>query len=278
MLKRLSPEQWWYGLLTGDDPPLPVRYFRHVLKYLPTGPRCKFCNAPYHGIGARLMRVLGKGPSRLTPQLCAQCHSYASRYLGGAEIELTMLFADIRGSTSLAEKMSPAEFGRLISRFFAVASDIIIQSSALLDRLVGDQVIGLYVPGFAGPDHRRIAIQTAQNLLRATGHNSSAGPWIPVGVGVHSGIAFVGAVGDAGIATDITVLGDAANTAARLSSSAAAGEILVSQSACVSEFVRAETETRQLQLKGKSQPVQVYVLNAGPKESKLQLNSSEESL
>jgi adenylate cyclase len=143
------------------------------------------------------MRALGKGPSRLTPQLCVQCHSFASRYLGGAEVELTMLFADIRGSTTLAEKMSPSEFGHLISCFFAVASDIIINSKALLDRLVGDQVIGLYIPGFAGPDHRRLAIRAAQDLLCSTGHESTSGPWIPVG------IAFVGTVGDAGLATDI---------------------------------------------------------------------------
>jgi len=171
-----------------------------------------------------------------------------------------MLFADIRGSTALAEKMSPAEFGKLISRFFAVASDVIINSQALLDRLVGDQVIGLYLPGFAGQEHTRLAIQASQELLRATGHGSAAGPWIPVGVGVHTGVAFVGSVGDAGLATDITVLGDAANTAARLSSSAAIGEILISEKAMVSELNLGQLETRSLELKGKSRAVNVYVL------------------
>jgi adenylate cyclase len=262
MTKRLSSEQWWQSLLTGENPALPVRHFRHVLKLIPTGPRCKFCNAPYHGIGAPIMRVLGKGPSRLTPQLCVQCHSYASRYLGGAEVELTMLFADIRGSTTLAEKMSPSEFGQLISRFFAVASDVIINSKALLDRLVGDQVIGLYIPGFAGSDHRCLAIRAAQDLLHATGHKSSLGPWIPVGIGIHTGVAFVGSVGDAGLATDITVLGDAANTAARLSSRAATGEILISENTIIPELNPSQLEARQLQLKGKSQPVRVYVLKA----------------
>jgi adenylate cyclase len=262
MANRLSPEQWWHGLLTGQNPPLPVRYFRHVLKFIPTGPRCKFCNAPYHGIGAPLMRILGKGPSRLTPQLCVQCHSYASRYLGGAEIELTMLFADVRGSTALAEQMRASEFGQLISRFFAAASNILLRSGALLDRLVGDQVIGLYVPGFAGPDHREIAIRDAQELLHATGHLSTPGPWISIGIGVHTGTAFVGSVGNAGLATDITVLGDAANTAARLSSAAAPGEILISESAMTEQLIPLHLEARQLQLKGKSQAVNVYVWNA----------------
>lgn len=260
-MPKLTPEEWWHGLLTGDNPALPVRYIRHFLKLLPDGPRCKFCNAPYHGFGAPLMRALGKGPSRLTPQLCAQCHKHASQHLGGAEVELTMLFADIRGSTALAEKMSPTEFGQLISHFFAVAGDIITRSQALLDRLVGDQVIGLYIPGFAGHEHKQLAIHAAQELLRATGHGSTTGPWIPVGIGIHTGVAFVGSVGDAGIATDITVLGDAANTAARLSSNAAVGEILVSENAMIAELNPEKLGTRVLELKGKSQPVKVFVLD-----------------
>lgn len=261
MAKRQTPEQWWRGILTGDDAVLPLRQFRHLWSLIPSGPRCKFCNAPYSGIGGPIMRVLGKGPSRLTPELCQQCQSYASRYLGGAEIELTMLFADVRGSTTLAEQMSAANFAQLISRFFAIASDLLMRSHALVDRLVGDQVIGLYVPGFAGPDHRRLAIETAQALLRATGHGASDGPWIPVGVGVHTGVAYVGAVGAEGKATDITVLGDAPNTAARLSSAAAAGEILISLDSYVAEINLENREKRWLELKGKSQPVGVYVLS-----------------
>jgi adenylate cyclase len=171
-----------------------------------------------------------------------------------------MLLADIRGSTRLAETMSASEFGQLISRFFAVASDVIIRSQALLDRLVGDQVIGMFIPGFAGPDHKRLAIQAACELLHATGHDSDKGPWISVGIGIHTGIAFVGSVGGAGLATDITVLGDAPNTAARLSSNAAAGEILISESAMIPKLNTDQLETRQLELKGKSHPVTVYVL------------------
>ena len=261
-MPKPTPEQWWHALLTGDNPSFPFRRVRNLFKLIPEAPRCKFCNAPFHGMGAPLMRLIGQYPSRLTPHLCTQCHKFASQYLGGAEVELTMLFADIRGSTSLAEKMPPAEFGQLISHFFAVAGDIIVRSQALLDRLVGDQVIGLYIPGFAGQHHRELAIGAAQGLMRATGHSSETGPWIPVGIGIHTGVAFVGSVGDAGVATDITVLGDAANTAARLSSSARAGEILISENALIAGLDPAQLETRLLELKGKSQPVKVFVLNA----------------
>jgi adenylate cyclase len=177
-----------------------------------------------------------------------------------------MLFADIRGSTALAERMSPSAYSHFISRFFATASNILIRSEALVDRLVGDQVIGLFVPGFAGPHHRRRAISAAQDLLQATGHSSPGGPWIPVGIGVHTGVAFLGSVGSSGSATDITVLGDAPNVAARLSSVAAVGEILISQEAFVTGMALDHLEQRQLELKGKSHPVRVYVLKEyGPK-------------
>src|SRR6185369_16613572 len=170
MPKQQTPEEWWAGLLTGNAPALPLREFRRAWSFLPSSPRCKFCNAPYHGIGAPLMRLMGKGPSRLTPQLCQQCFDYASRYIGGAEIELSMLFADVRGSTPLAEKLSPSAYSQLISRFFVTASEVLAHSDALLDRLVGDQVIGLFVPGFAGPNYRQGAIRAAQAILRETGH------------------------------------------------------------------------------------------------------------
>jgi adenylate cyclase len=263
MAKQLSPEEWWRRLLTGESPPLPIRQFRHLWGLLPEGPRCKFCNAPYQGIGGPLMRLIGKGPSRLTPQLCRQCHDYAGRYLGGAEIELTMLFADVRGSTALAEQLGPAEFSKLVSRFFATAGNVFVRSSALVERLIGDQVAGLYVPGFAGPDHRGAAIRAAMELMRAVGYGQAEEPWLPIGVGVHTGVAFLGAVGSDGLATDITVLGDPPNTTSRLASVAAGGEILVSEAAFVPGMGLEDQERRVLTLKGKREPITVYAMRVG---------------
>lgn len=263
MAEPLSPEEWWSRILTGDSPPLPLKQLRHLWRLIPDGPRCKFCNAPYHGVGGPLMRLIGKGPSRLTPELCRQCLDYAGRYLGGAEIELTMLFADVRGSTTLAEQTSPAEFSRLISRFFAVAADVFVRSSALIDRLIGDQVIGLYVPGFAGPDHRAQAIRAAQELLHAVGYGTPDGPWLPVGAAVHTGVAFLGSVGSDGVATDITVLGDPPNTASRLASAAAGGEVLVSDAAYAPGLGLETAARRTLTLKGKTDALDVYVLSVG---------------
>jgi adenylate cyclase len=210
------------------------------------------------------MRLIGKRPSGLTPQLCNQCEAMARTLPGGAEIELSMLFADIRGSTTMAEQMSPLEYSQVINRFFVSATEVLVNTRSLVDRLVGDQVIGLYVPGFAGKGHARLAIEGAKELLLNTGHADPDGPWVPVGIGVHTDIAFVGAVGTEGGATDITVLGDAPNTAARLSSTAAAGEILISERAYQAASINdMDLERRELTLKGKVEPVGVRLLTVG---------------
>jgi adenylate cyclase len=185
----------------------------------------------------------------------------ATNNLGGAEIELTLLFADVRGSTKLGEQLKPAEFSRLISRFFTVSSHVLLDTHAWVDRLVGDQVIGMYIPYFVGPHHELVAINAAKDLLHATGHDEQGGPWIEVGVGIHSGAAFIGTVGSKDGVTDITVLGDVPNVAARLSSAAGPGEILISEDTSRKAELPLALEKRLLDLKGKSQPMTVYVLN-----------------
>jgi len=207
------------------------------------------------------MHHLGKNPSNFNPHLCSACDAFARANPGGVEIRLSMLFADIRESTGLAERMNPAEFVKLIDRFFATSTDILSQTDAIIDKLAGDQVSGYYVPGLAGPKHARVAVQAAQALLRATGHGDRDGPWIPVGIGVHTGEAFIGAVGTQGGITDVTALGDAVNIAARLASNARPGEILISQETySEAGFDLGDLEQRELTLKGRSKSVPVYVL------------------
>ena len=260
MTTEITPEQFWRALLTGENLKVPLRQMRHLFGLIPSHARCKFCNSPFDGFGAPPMRMIGRGPSRLTVQFCKQCQVTASKFIGGVEVELTMLFGDVRGSTSLAERMSTAEFSRLISRFFGVSSKVLLRSRAWVDRLVGDQVIGMYLPFYAGQDHQRVALDAAKDLLRATGHDGPEGPWIPLGVGVHTGVAFVGTVGSHDGATDITVLGDAPNVAARLSSAAAAGEVVMSEDTYAGTDLSSDLEKRTLDLKGKSEPLGVRVL------------------
>ncbi len=186
----------------------------------------------------------------------------AHKYPGGAEVELSMLFVDARGSTSLAERMSPAEFSRLLNRFYKAATNVLIKTDAFIDKLVGDEVIGLYLPLFTGPQHARAAIQAAQDLLHATGHGDRQGPWLPIGVGIHTGVAYVGVVSGAEeTVTDVTALGDNVNIAARLASKAGSGEALISDVAYdAAGLDLGVLEHRQLELKGKSERVGAHVL------------------
>ena len=228
---------------------------------LPSSTRCRLCNVPFSGLPGQVMYRLGKKPSNFNPHLCSTCDAFARANPGGVEIRLSMLFADIRGSTSLAERMHPAEFVKLINRFYATGTGILSQTDAIIDNLAGDQVSGYYVPGLVGPDHALAAVGAAQALLRATGHGDQDGPWIPVGIGVHTGEAFIGSVGTQGGITDITALGDAVNIAARLASNASPGEVLASRESCSEAGLdRRDLEQRELALKGRVQPVSVCLL------------------
>jgi adenylate cyclase len=258
----MSPEPTddneWLQFLSEGEPGL--RHLKHMMRLLPSSPRCKLCNSPFKGWGGMIMRWAGRDQSRYNPRYCEKCDRFENP--GGAEVELTMLFADVRGSTTLAEQMSPLEFSRLMNRFYVVATDVLVDTDAMVDRLIGDEVIGLYIPGLAGHEHARRAIEAAQGLLKGTGHNQRNGPWLPIGVGVHTGLAFVGVVGGVGDnPTDFTALGDNVNITARLAAQAGPGEILVSDAAYSAANLNLEDlDHRLMELKGKSEPVGVHVL------------------
>lgn len=254
--------EMWRMMLGSSDSPL--HRGRALYRRVPGAPRCKVCYSPFGGPGKLLMHLPGgRRPARMNPHFCNVCEDFARTHIGGVELELTMLFADIRGSTPLAERLGTLAFARLIDRFYRAASDVLIASDALLDRLLGDEVVGLYVPAFSGDRHARAGLDAAEALLRATGHADAGGPWVPVGVAVHTGTAFVGSVGS-DAASDITVLGDNANLAARLASQAGIGEIVISQSTAVAANVdTTRLESRHLELKGRSVPEDVWVLRVG---------------
>ena len=177
-------------------------------------------------------------------------------------MECSLLFADVRGSTTLAESMRPTEFRALMGRFYDEAFAALIDFNAIVDKFVGDEVIGIFIPAYSGPEHALHAVEAAHRLLAVTGHGLESGPWIPIGVGVHSGDAFVGSVGQ-GPDTELTALGDPVNVAARLAAAAGPGEILVTTESATAAGGTAGREHRSLQLKGKSEPTDVVVMTAG---------------
>ncbi len=190
--------------------------------------------------------------------------AFCQEYPGGTEVELSLLFVDVRGSTSLAEKMSPSDYSRLLNRFYKAATDVLIRTDAFIDQFVGDEAVGLYFPLFTGPNHTRNAVLGAQELLRAMGYGGKHEPWIPVGIGVHTGNVFFGTIsGSEGSVTDVAAMGDNVNTTARIASKAGPGEALISDVAySAAGLDLGDLEQRQLDLKGKSEPINVRVLHA----------------
>jgi adenylate cyclase len=246
----------WRAVLEGTTPGF-VRG-RRVLRMIPSSPRCKLCAAPFAGVGAGVMRLLDRRPWDKNPTICGYCFKRLEQEHGGAEIDLTLLFADIRGSTGLAESMEPASFHRLMGRFYQQTTEVLVAHDAVVDKFVGDEVVALFIPALTGAGHAGRAVQAAREMLRVTGHGDKAGPWAPLGIGIHTGPAYVGTIGDT--VTDFTALGDTVNVTARLASAAAGGEILVSADASTLAGLEPDLETRHLTLRGRQQPLDVRVL------------------
>jgi len=258
-------ENVWHDLLTQGESNIERRY-RRFFRMFHAQTKCKWCDIPFdHPVSPLIQFIFRKKPSAFNPRFCNVCDDFAIKFQGGAEVELSMVFADIRGSTALAEGMNATEFKKLIDRYYQVSTKIFIQTDAMIDKLIGDEVAAFYLPGLAGKDYARLAIGAARELLRKTRHEAPNGPWAPVGVGVHTGVAFVGAVGTSDGVVDITALGDAVNIAARLASQAKEGEILMSEQTLIAARMDpTNLEKRSLHLKGKSAPFDVRVMRVAP--------------
>jgi len=237
-------------------------FFRPIFRAMPTEPRCQICYIPFNGIGGFLSRrLLDVKPSQLNPHMCNLCERFAERFLGGVEMEVSVLFVDIRGSTPLAEKMPTLEYSRLIRRFYTAATKPLYSNGALIEKFIGDGLTAFFVPAFSKPNPAKSAIEAGKGILRATGHIKGHTPWIPVGVGIHTGTAYVGSMRMEAGRTDITILGNTVNTAARLCSQAAAGELLVSRNSQIAANLTLDGhELRNLTLKGKQETVEAWVV------------------
>jgi len=254
-----TPEEEWHDFLSGTH--------RHLqdkspLRLIPSNPRCKLCKAPFGSPGKLFLRRYGFRPWEKQPKICGRCFdglrglaqmcpgAADGQQIRGCEVEISMLFADVRGSSKLARQMPVTDFTRLMNRFYRESSRVLIDGDAIIEKFVGDAIVGLFIPFLTGPGHAARAVETAQELLRVTGHGSPEGPWVPLGAGVHTGTAFVGVV-SSGNASDFTALGDPVNVAAHLASQGAIGEVLVSDVAAEAAGVEVEgLERRHLSLKG----------------------------
>ena len=209
-----KPLDWHRVLVDGYEP---LRRAQRVFRHLPSDPRCKLCQNPFAGLGGKLVGLMGRKPSRKNPNLCQYCFDHLPP--GGIEIDVGVVFADVRSSTALGAHSTPTEFAGRLNLFYSTATDVLVRHDAIIDKLIGDEVMALFLQGLAGPDYRRKAVTAALDLAA---HITDP----PIGVAVNAGIAFVGNVGS-GTVLDFTALGDAVNVGSRLQSHASPGQVVL---------------------------------------------------
>jgi adenylate cyclase len=259
----LAPADWQTYIEFGAQPQ--SRAMKRVLRALPSSPRCGYCGAPFSGMGGRLVRPLGYRPSRKNPNVCATCVELAPP--GGMTTDVGVLFADLRGFTARSESMPPEQASAELRRFYACAEQVFFPE-ALIDKLIGDEVMALYLPilvrstsgqSLGADDHREVAavmLEHARELFERVGYGTPSGPAFEVGIGVDFGEVFIGNIGE-GAVHDFTAIGDVVNTASRLQGQAASGEVLVS--ARLAHLLDAPPGMpEQVVLKGKQNPVDAY--------------------
>jgi adenylate cyclase len=209
------------------------------------------CRSPFAGVGGRVFKWAGRTPSRKNPNLCASCFDHLPE--GGIELDVGILFADVRGSTGMGERSTATEFASRLNRFYATATRVIVDHNGMIDKLIGDEVMAVFLPGLAGADYRRTTAVAAIELARAL-------PDLPLGVAANAGTAFVGKVGS-GAVVDFTALGDAVNVASRLQAYAKDGQVVLS--AALYELVADEhpgAVRTSIEVRGREESIDVAVL------------------
>ena len=246
---QVMPEEEWRAYLEGTH--RNIHRAKRVLGRFPTDPRCRMCSVPFGGAGGWVAGHLSEKsrPWEKNPNLCRRCVTGMSNgEIVGTEIDVSFLFADVRGSSELARRLGDRDFTDVMQRFYETATAALFDHDALLDKIVGDEVVGFFLPFMAGPDHAARAVEAARAIFAGVGYGSQTGPWLRLGAGVHTGLSFVGFV-PRGLDSDFTALGDTINVAAHLAAQAGPGEVLIT------DAVAASLETdglqrRHLSLKG----------------------------
>jgi class 3 adenylate cyclase/CheY-like chemotaxis protein len=179
------------------------------------------------------------------------------------ELEVTVLFSDIRGFSAIAERLSARDIAEIVGRHLSAMAEIVVDHGGMIDKFQGDAVMAVFGAPDPLPDHARralecaVAMQRRQIELNAQGWGTDAVPTLEIGVGLNTGRVVAGAVGGGG-RLEYTVIGDAVNVASRLQSEAEGGQIVASAStisAC--DGVPCEPMGART-VKGREEPVEVY--------------------
>ncbi|NNU79916.1 adenylate/guanylate cyclase domain-containing protein [Halovulum dunhuangense] len=243
-------EELWYQVFQEGHPVLLGKQKRFSM--LPGRARCKLCRAPLTGIGGWITRRIGLEPSSRNPFFCNACDGFLQAFPGGAEVDLSILFCDLRDSVPLSAAMSPKEFKQLITFMRETIIPVLWQAEGFVLQFQGDAVIGVWPPGFSGKDYARKAVTGGMRLPRALESNPFNGRALPVGIALHTGRAYLGTVASVnGNMQEVSAFGFDVNVAARLAAAANAGEVLISEAALkAAGRTIDEAELRSYDLKG----------------------------
>jgi adenylate cyclase len=183
--------------------------------------------------------------------------------LGGAEIEVTVLFADLRDYTAFSESSSPQEVVAMLNAYYGIAAPIVLAEGGTIDKFVGDAMMAVFNAPVAQPDHALRAARAALALQKAVGEFAEGHPsWPRFRVGINTGPALVGNIGSDEI-RNFTAIGDAVNVAARLQASASPGEVIIGADTfnLIRDVAMADP-LGPIEAKGKSEAVEAYRLRA----------------
>lgn len=214
---------------------------------------------------ARQERTFGMFKRFLDPNIVAQLveSGEVDHQANAVSREITVLFSDIRGFTSLSETSSPEAVVELLNRYFTAQVEVIFRHGGTLDKFIGDAIMAFWGAPIANPDHASAAVAAAIDMSKALeelrGDLGELGAGLDIGIGLHSGMAVVGFIGSPD-RLDYTVIGDTVNLASRIEGlTKGVARVLVSEAtrtaaAAAFDFV----ERGQHKVKGREAPVILY--------------------
>ncbi|SFA98341.1 adenylate cyclase [Poseidonocella pacifica] len=239
-------EELWRTIFADGHPTLERQH--RLFGWLPSAPRCRLCRAPFAGPGGVLTRLRGRRPTPRNRNYCNSCDAFLEAFPGGANVELSLLFADIRNSTEYAQGADPSEVSTRVNRFLDGSTQIITENDGFVMAFYGDCVVAVWPPGYCGPDHAAKALAAGRSIAAHFTHDPDP---VPVGIGVHRGDVYIGTVDAArGLFRDVSVFGLEVTVAARLSSVARAGEVLASTDIARGQPGLADAPRQSFDLKG----------------------------
>jgi class 3 adenylate cyclase/DNA-binding NarL/FixJ family response regulator len=184
------------------------------------------------------------------------------------EVEVTVLFSDIRGFSTLSERLGARDIADVIGHHLRAMAECVAAHGGTIDKFQGDAVMAVFGAPVAMEDHARCAVECAmemasrQDELNATGWGVDGVDRLEVGIGLNTGIVMAGAIGGGG-RLEYTVIGDAVNVAQRLQSEAAGGEIVASASTIQAAGVDDAEPIGSRIVKGREEPVDVFRITRG---------------